>query len=842
MRLDRVAIRNYKSIKSLELRIPQKEAPRHGSADFLSIVGENNAGKSSIMEAIRLACTAIMKAMPEQFPGNDFTSGPIEVELEFDQLTDRDRALAALTESTFFEGGQQRYRLKRIWKAPGVASENWAYTPGRPPECQLTGWPSTRQTLTLKSLRTTLGADELWAPLLARFTNDAASTKVTLDQFIEIARELKSPLLVTRQQDDWTPYASGSTTALEAALPNVVYVPALRETTEETDVGAKASSIRKIVNSLFEQHLSNHDRVVQFKRAAAELQDLFATEGKHRIVASMEEKLTEKFKELINISAELTFSAPDVTSDLASSTQFRVLDAGLSTRPDHQGHGAQRSIVLALLQLYVEQNRQSASREHQHMLFLIEEPEIYLHPGMCRRMRDTLLKIARSGIGQVICTTHSPVFLDLADRHDGIVILRKKEGHPVATQRTQDVFAQSEEDHQQRARLRMLLNFDPAVNEAFFSEKVCLVEGDCEIAAVEATARKLHALGELDLTRYLLARRATTFINCRGKWTIPAFQKVLNAFGIGYRVIHDRDLGANADRANAQIDELLTENSRSLVHEPNFEQYIFEETWTTDKPWTVTRKIDESTSLNDRLLNLFAFALGQPLARLKPEPVVAAGTQVPQQRPQGPARRNLRNRLKEYTVPHEAIQSARKLNQIFRIAAGLNAAPSPEPHLPFQTIDGTKIDAFAIVTGSSMADTLQDQDIVALRFLKGVNLEPVDNSEPPSNSSLPHIIENDGIYVLATNDYIDQGSYTMKRVRIATQPDGTWNCEIRADNPETLWGHRGRFNILRTDRIHFAAQVIGLVRREAQEPAAPGRAELTIIPTAHDQALKAEDA
>ncbi|WP_426745053.1 hypothetical protein VZQ01_26875 [Myxococcus faecalis] len=83
---------------------------------------------------------------------------------------------------------------------------------------------------------------------------------------------------------------------------------------------------------------------------------------------------------------------------------------------------------------------------------------------------------------------------------------------------------------------------------------------------------------------------------------------------------------------------------------------------------------------------------------------------------------------------------------------------------------------------------------------------------------MPGIIENDGIYVLAANDYIDQRAYTMKRVRIATKPDGTWNCEIHADNPETLWGHRGRFNIVKTDRVHFAAQVIGLVRGAAPEP------------------------
>ncbi|MBU8898060.1 AAA family ATPase [Corallococcus sp. M34] len=816
MRLDRVAIRNYKSIKSIELRIPQKEALRQGSADFLSIVGENNAGKSSIMEAIRLACTATMKVASEQFPGNDATRGPIEIELEFDQLTERDKELTALSENTYSEGEQLRYRLKRIWRAPGVASENWAYIPGRPPEVELIGWPSAKQGLPLKSLRAM--TDARWVQLIERFSTEPGTTKIPLDQLIGVARELESTLLVTRQPDAWVPYESGSTAALDAALPNVVYVPALRETTEETDVEAKSSSIRKIVNSLFEQHLSNHDRVVQFKKAASELQDLFATEGKHRIVASMEEKLTEKFKELINISAELTFDAPDVTADLASSTRFRVVDAGLSTRPDHQGHGAQRSIVLALLQLYVEHSRQHASHEQQHMLFLIEEPEIYLHPGMCRRMRDTLLKIARSGIGQVICTTHSPVFLDLADRHDGIVILRKRDGHPVATQRTQDVFAQSDEDREQRSRLRMLLNFDPAVNEAFFSEQVCLVEGDCEIAAVEATARKLQDLGELDMPRYLLARRATTFINCRGKWTIPAFQKVLNAFGIEYRVIYDRDQGVRADLANAKIDELLMDEGRKLAHEPNFEKYIFNETWVKDKPWTVTQRIGEVSSLNEQLLAFFAFAVGRPLAQLKPQPVVAASVQALPHRIQGPARRNLRNRLKEYTVPQEVLQSARNLNQIFRIAAGPNRDPSPDSHLPLPSIDGTKVDAFAIVTGTSMADTLQEQDIVALRFLDGVYLDPVDNSEPPSNSSLPGIIENDGIYVLATNDYIDQRAYTMKRVRIATKPDGTWNCEIHADNPETLWGHRGRFNIVKTDRVHFAAQVIGLVRSAAPEP------------------------
>ncbi|WP_375742876.1 AAA family ATPase [Corallococcus interemptor] len=828
MRLDRVTIRNYKSIKSIELRIPQKEEQRQGSADFLSIVGENNAGKSSILEAIRLACSASMKASEEQFPGNAPSNGPIEVELEFDQLTDNDRQLDALKDNTFFDGAQQRYRLKRIWKTINGAAENWSYNPGRPPDHQLTGWSGK------KSIKSLEKEDERWKPVIERALKDGAPAKPTFEQLLNAARELQSPLLEVHEQEEWVLHPGSITTALEAALPSVIYVPALRETSAETDVGAKQSAIRKIVKALFDQQLANHECVIRFKSAADELQELFATEGKHRIVASMEEKLTEKFKELIDIRAELKFTTPDVTSDLASSTEFRVLDGALSTRPDNQGHGAQRSIVLALLQLYVEQNRQSASRERQHMLFLSEEPEIYLHPGMCRRMRDTLLKIAQSGVGQVLCTTHSPVFLDLADRHDGIVIQRKKEGHPEAYQRTEDVFDQSATDKEQRARLRMLLNFDPAVNEAFFSEKVCLVEGDCELAAIDAVARKLCESGELNWARYLLARRATTIINCRGKWTIPAFQKVLNAFDIHYRVIYDLDEGDQANLANAQIEALLKEGGTSLTHAPNFEKFIFGETWRTDKPWTATKRIAESSERNERLLKFFEFALGRPLSDLKPDSVANTAAEATPPPVNRPRRRNLRSRLKELKVSNEVIQSARRVEQIFRVAAGLNAAPRPDQDTPLQSIDGTSIDAFALVTGNSMADTLRENDVVALKFLDRVFLDPLQEPDAQANSALPGVIENNGIYVLAHNDYIDQKSYTMKRVRISVLPDGSWRGDISADNPETSWADRGLMQIRKTDRIHFAAQVIGIVRSNDEQPAPLAMHELTLVPTEQD--------
>src|SRR5689334_7766071 len=56
MRLSKIIIRRFKSLDEVSITIPHTEPSRAGSADFVSIVGENNVGKSSILEAIALAC------------------------------------------------------------------------------------------------------------------------------------------------------------------------------------------------------------------------------------------------------------------------------------------------------------------------------------------------------------------------------------------------------------------------------------------------------------------------------------------------------------------------------------------------------------------------------------------------------------------------------------------------------------------------------------------------------------------------------------------------------------------------------------------------------------------
>lgn len=86
---------------------------------------------------------------------------------------------------------------------------------------------------------------------------------------------------------------------------------------------------------------------------------------------------------------------------------------------ENRGAGVQNSFILALFRIY-------AKYETQDFVFAIEEPENNLHPRAQREMRWAMEDFSRKS--QVICTTHSPVFLDLGRLEDNVVLRRRSDG------------------------------------------------------------------------------------------------------------------------------------------------------------------------------------------------------------------------------------------------------------------------------------------------------------------------------------------------------------------------------------------------------------------------------
>lgn len=611
MRLSEVRIKNFKGISEIKFSIPRTDSEKPGSGEFVSIVGENNTGKSSILQALQLALpkTDIGRPNINHFPEREVENGPIEVEFTFVDVTEDDRTRQGVRTHVY----DDEFRLKKVWDSPRTQPTYFAYHPQRDwPE-----WLGKRKKSTLIEAADEAG-DEEAQELIDLYEDQADEELEWLNN--EIRSELRHIAIrenmgfVEETTPEWQENPGGISSNVDSVLPRVIKIPAITRPQEEIETGRKSSSTSQIIQRIFDERLSERDVVQSLKEKGEQVKELFEGEEKDEAIEEFEEQISDKVGRMIDIEASIDFEPPDVTSDLTGQTSLKTVHEGVKTEPHHQGHGAQRALVLSLLEILSDERNETEGDYNRPLILMIEEPEIYMHPQMLRSMKDVLLSIARSEKAQVICTTHSPVFLNLADRHEGIVILQKEEGEVESFQRQEELFPPDTAEKSRR-RLRMILSFDPTVNEVFFSDRVCLVEGDTEMAVLEAIAQRLSEDDRIDYEKYLERRRNVTLVNCRGKTTIFSFQRVLNGFGIEYDVVHDLDDSGPEEGHNETIRELKSASTDIHTHNPNLEGEFFGEEPNQNKPWWATKKIKEE-GVPPEAEDYFEFVLNQDLGDL----------------------------------------------------------------------------------------------------------------------------------------------------------------------------------------------------------------------------------
>lgn len=96
----------------------------------------------------------------------------------------------------------------------------------------------------------------------------------------------------------------------------------------------------------------------------------------------------------------------------------------------NRGAGTQNNLVIALFR-YLAERQTSAN-----LIIALEEPENSLHPKAQRQLLAVLLELTRGN--QVICTTHSPVFIERTQFESNILITRKNDGRSEAKVFTKD--------------------------------------------------------------------------------------------------------------------------------------------------------------------------------------------------------------------------------------------------------------------------------------------------------------------------------------------------------------------------------------------------------------------
>jgi putative ATP-dependent endonuclease of OLD family len=246
---------------------------------------------------------------------------------------------------------------------------------------------------------------------------------------------------------------------------------------------------------------------------------------------------------------------PLPTIDFYRALELQLTEAGLTVDASTLGQGFQNAVFMAILEAYERRRKRGA-------IFLIEEPEIALHPQAQRALYATLRKISRTN--QVIYTTHSPHFVGIAD-FDKIRLVQRTGGQTTIRSSTLERTDALDE--------KLRKEVDPERSELFFARRVLVVEGDTEKLAFPEYAARLS----LDLDR-----AGGTIIEAGGKRNVLPLAQVAASFGIATGLIYDRDARSFKDKRDEEkeINEQLvafqdaSKGTRSWCLDPDYETVL----------------------------------------------------------------------------------------------------------------------------------------------------------------------------------------------------------------------------------------------------------------------------
>ena len=482
MKITRIKISNFRGIKSAELLLP----------DHVVLVGDNNTGKSSVLEAIDLVLGPERLHRPSPIDEHDFYAGeyigtdetPISISIEVVVIDLSD-------EQTLHFGNHLEW-----WN-----TETNALLQEPPPE-------ETDKPEVIHALR--LGFDGKYDPdednfACETFFMSPAGEEGTKDPF--------------RTRDK--------------RLCGFLFLRTLR-------TGSRALSLER--GSLLDIILRLQDlRLNMWEEVLGELREIAVAENKELGISAILEEVQKSVRKFV--PSEWAENPHIRVSDLTREHLRKTLTVFMGTGEQnsagteyaapfsHQGTGTINTLVLALLAMIADIKK--------NVIFAMEEPEIAIPPHTQRRIVDSVREMA----AQLIFTSHSPYVLD-EFAPESLVILKREGGTLSATPATLPPAVKSK-SYREQLRTRFC--------ECLLARRILIVEGRTEYDVVPTAARRLH---ELDPDRFkTLESLGLAVINAETDSQIAPLGAYFKNLGKKVYAISDQQKAAASAAIAAAVDE-----------------------------------------------------------------------------------------------------------------------------------------------------------------------------------------------------------------------------------------------------------------------------------------------
>lgn len=550
MILKKIGIRNFRSIKKAE-NIPLQQ--------YQALVGENNSGKSNVLNALDVFLSAGVGGVDKEC-FYDRTQ-PIVIQGIFTGMTETERKRwrpylvnneLILEKHITLEPGDDSSREKITFEFHGYQAEPKLWY------------------LSLKKITEEKGQRPIWREIVTKFNlpdyflesgkcNKSIYSKALERYLLETEVEYDKPDLSSTQ-------ALGLKSNVIASLPTFYLLKAVSDYSAETDKRSSSTTFRRLMADLSERIIQKDERFKELNEAINTINALLGGESSKEIERLESLKLFEKkFTEILrNLMPSVKGTALSVETETFQTIFSRGvgirIDDGIATDVLAKGHGLQRCIIFTLLQsLILNQRNQLIPQEDTEsdkrtIILGVEEPELYIHPQLSKLFNDVLQEFSKTD--QVIFSTHSPLFIDAASC-ESIAIVSKRNYEQGTEIKVCDITAF--DGLSGKKIYKGYTRFNPEINEMFFAKKVILVEGPEDRIALtyhfQHEAKIQNRMEELDMT----------VIVAGGKQSIPFFQRVLNAFDIPYIVIHDLDIKTVMDTNSETTEKKRNKDIKDLI-------------------------------------------------------------------------------------------------------------------------------------------------------------------------------------------------------------------------------------------------------------------------------------
>lgn len=524
MIISNISVKNFKGLKDIDVPLSQ----------FSCIIGENNAGKSTFMQALLLFLKGNKLSPNDDYYDN---SKDVLIIVEFSNISEDE--LEALGEG-------HRDKLKKYISDDGKLILARRYgNDGK----------STLRNIGYFPIEPKFNADQINEVLKGKKTNEVKNVLETFYSEIDLTAQgeiktitkakeiiqnyIDNDMELSKKELKDKALESGFDNTITAFFPEPIYIPAVKDLSDDmkTKEGATFGKLLNILLDVIEEDLQ--DEKVLFENLRKRLNKLYDEDGNiisddridkiKKVEETIQKNLNETFK---NVSIELQIPQPEIKTILSSASV--IADDGIKSSVANKGDGFKRAITFSILRSYVElahsqdwQKEDSKKKNTDKFLFLFEEPELYLHPKAQNILFEALALIAQKH--QMLVTTHSPLFF-APDSTSTFIKIKKvvDEIKPYAKAMSINLDTIGEKDKFQ------LISFETS-NQAFFSNKIVLVEGDSELIVLPHIAKLLNQ-------KYDFKNNSISLVKINGKGSFKRYKEFFEKFDIDVYLITDLDI------------------------------------------------------------------------------------------------------------------------------------------------------------------------------------------------------------------------------------------------------------------------------------------------------------